>query len=88
MKTCTRCGKALREVFPGHDCPDQLDNALTLVVDGGYGEFIDNLDYLLGRERRPPTFVLCHECGHEFCDWADPERKIIDPATAHGHHRS
>ena len=36
-----------------------FDNALTLTITGGYGEFIDTLN--MGEE-----FFICHQCGHEL----------------------
>lgn len=78
--TCDKCGHVFTsDQFVYDDTVPQLDNALHIRFVGGYGEFIDGLDVAVGRQQRD-TFVLCHQCAHQLCEWFN-----IDPTGWHGH---
>lgn len=68
---CFRCNKDMRSTA-GH-LPDETDNECTLMFNGGYGSFIDAMGEM-------PTLTICHECGHELCDWLG-----VDPRNWHTH---
>jgi hypothetical protein len=81
---CYRCNKDMRAraVHPDHDWPltnkdydfsQELVNECNLIFSGGYGSFIDDLGDM-------PTLTVCHECGHELCDWLG-----VDPRLWHTH---
>lgn len=75
---CFRCDKDMRKVaYFGTDgfsqFKDETDNECTMMFNGGYGSFIDAMGEL-------PTVTICHECGHELCDWLG-----IDPRLWHTH---
>lgn len=58
---CSRCDSALPEPVE-----DGLGSefALLVVLDGGYTMFCD--PDVAEEDRR---YVLCHDCGHELCDF-------------------
>lgn len=77
---CHRCGKDMRakavhtdRIDWPHDSGDEPQNEATILFRGGYGSFIDDLGDV-------PSVRLCHECGHELCDWIG-----IDPRHWHTH---
>lgn len=82
---CHRCGKDMRAqaVHPDHkwstsdhdtfDPSQELQNECNLIFVGGYGSFTDDLGEMA-------TLTICHECGHELCDWIG-----VDPRNWHTH---
>lgn len=58
---CRRCNKNINPVLK--DIANHGENALIIKIDGGYAQFIDTF----GEDnKQETTFVLCHECGHDF----------------------
>lgn len=83
--TCDACGKTLDKVFDGTP-PEvlQYDNALHIRLDGGYGEFIDNIEPLNSGGDRYYS-IICHECAHDLCERVPWIATMIDPARSHTH---
>lgn len=68
--TCDKCGKEpLRHHGINPASSMQYDNVLLLELHGGYGMFIDPMNY--PREGHDPstTWILCHECAHALAEW-------------------
>lgn len=79
---CSACGSELRPVFEdsAKDYPEQLDNALILVFEGGYGMFIDPFENH-GEHRA----ALCHDCAHALCKANPWMTALIEPFNGHMH---
>ena len=48
------------------------ENALDIVLQGGYGDFIDYFG-----EDIPPYFRLCHKHAHKFADWINDDKILF-----------
>lgn len=72
QEVCSRCDSPLPEPEE-----DGLGNAFALAVtlDGGYTMFCD--PEVEDEERH---YLLCHDCGHELCDFLG-----VDPRDWHQH---
>lgn len=63
---CAACDKELIPVFDdstGIGGSQQYKDALIVILDGGYGMFLDNL-YI----DTTPTWILCFDCAIEFAN--------------------
>lgn len=77
---CTKCGKAV--IIIRHKELVEVDNALSIKFEGGYGWFVDPLN---DDEADRLSIILCHECAHQFCDDNPWLTNIIEPHTSHSH---
>jgi hypothetical protein len=70
-KFCAKCKVALVYLL---EAPAQnLDNVLDVVLTGSYGEFHDDLGFMVEPwdQSGHLRLHLCHDCGHELCDWLE-----------------
>lgn len=75
---CHACDAPMRPDHTNHADDYQLDNALWLEFNGGYGMFIDNYDERV-------KAVICHECAHDLCDQIPWIGKLLNPYSSHSH---
>ena len=61
--------------WTSHDTNNE--NALDIVLQGGYGDFYDYFD------ETPPYFRLCHKHAHKFADWINDD--VVLSRRAHYH---
>lgn len=82
---CAACGAALELEFP--TSINQFDNALHIIFDGGYGEFVDAPFHHNARGYGPESLqvVICHDCAHRLCEQEPWIGEVIDPARSHTH---
>ena len=59
---CTRC--ASPQTFKIDMKDSEIPLALAVLLDGGYGMFIDNF-----AQSDEYEWMLCHKCAHEFVEW-------------------
>lgn len=82
MTNCHACDAELELVFDHPQAnPTQLENALWINFDGGYGMFIES-EWITKTEY---TLVICHNCAHKMCALVPWIRKLLDPEHSHTH---
>ena len=70
LHSCASCTAALKPVF--QDAPGQYEDALEVILTGGYGMFFDNID---GDKR----VFLCHSCAHVACEALPWLKQVVGP---------
>ena len=48
------------------------ENALDIILQGGYGDFVDYFG-----DEAPPYFRLCHKHAHKFADWINDDKILF-----------
>jgi len=72
---------------------EQWDNALIIVLEGGYAMFIDPISPEQGPDSSQGVLetngklkiVICHECAHDLCEKIPFFNKLIEPYGSHAH---
>lgn len=99
LTCCYACGVGLEPEFEGTTqeealAHEQWGNALVVILEGGYGMFIDPIP---GGDEQPDAargllqcegaykVVICHACAHSLCENVPWMQRLVDPVNSHAH---
>jgi hypothetical protein len=97
LACCYACGSDLEPEYGSEAealAHEQWNNALVIVLEGGYAMFIDPIvedgeavDPQRGILQKVGEYkiVICHECAHALCETVPWLEKLIDPLNSHAH---
>lgn len=88
LRQCASCHQDMQKLWENDDDDTvQYDNALIVSFDGGYGMFVDNIDYEMGMDN-PYATMICHECAHQLCTDHPWISNLIQPYYSHAHRQA
>ncbi|QAU07228.1 hypothetical protein HOV03_gp89 [Gordonia phage Asapag] len=72
VHTCASCSRKLKSVFPPEVSATNYEDALEVILSGGWGMFFDNID-------GDPKVYLCHSCAHVACEALPWLKQVVGP---------